>query len=44
MDRWLMVFDKPPYNKREASLFFLRKLWEIFILAHLAYYFDIGGF
>jgi hypothetical protein len=28
MDRWFMVFDKPPCNNREVPLYFLRKLWE----------------
>jgi hypothetical protein len=27
-----MVFDKPLYNKRDVPLYFLRKLWDEFIL------------
>jgi hypothetical protein len=44
MDRWFMVFDKPPCNNREVPLYFLRKLWEEFILGHHVNYFDIGEF
>jgi hypothetical protein len=29
MDRWFMVFDKPPWNNKEVvPLYFLSKLWE----------------
>jgi hypothetical protein len=44
MDRWFMVFDKPPYNNREVPLYFLRKLWTEFVLGHHVNYFDIGEF
>jgi hypothetical protein len=27
MDRWYMVFDKPPCNNKEMLLYFPRKLW-----------------
>jgi hypothetical protein len=32
MDRWYMVFDKPPCNNMEMPLYFLRKLWIEFIM------------
>ena len=32
MDRWYMVFDKPPCNNMEMPLYFLRKLWVDFIM------------
>jgi hypothetical protein len=44
MDRWFMVFDKPPYNNREVPLYFLRKLWEESMLADHVNYFEIGEF
>jgi hypothetical protein len=44
MDRWFMGFDKTPCNNREVPLYFLRKLWEEFILGHHVNYFDIGDF
>jgi hypothetical protein len=44
MDRWFMVFDKPPCNKREVPLKFLRKLWDEFILGQHVNYFDIADF
>jgi hypothetical protein len=44
MDRHFMVFDKPLYNNREVSLYFLRKLWVEFISGHHVNYFDIGEF
>jgi hypothetical protein len=40
MDRWYMVFDKPPCNNMEMPLYFLRKLWVDFIMGLL--YFDIS--
>jgi len=42
MDRWLIVFDKPPCNIEEVPLYLLRKLWEKFILGHHVNYFNIG--
>jgi hypothetical protein len=39
-----MVFDKPPYNNREVPLYFLRKLWDEFILGLHVNYFDMGEF
>ena len=44
MDRWYMDFDKPPCNNREVPLYFMRKLWDEFILGNHVYYFDIGEF
>jgi hypothetical protein len=44
MDRWFMVFDKPPCNNKEVPLYFLRKLWVEFVLGHHVNYFDIGEF
>jgi hypothetical protein len=44
MDRWYMVFDKPPCNNREMPLYFMRKLWVEFILGKHVNYFDIGEF
>jgi hypothetical protein len=32
MNRWYMVFDKPPCNNREMPLYFLRKLSVDFIM------------
>jgi len=32
MDRWYMVFDKPPYNNMDIPLYFMRKLWLEFIM------------
>jgi hypothetical protein len=40
MDIWFMVFEKPPCSNREVPLYFLRKLWLEFILAHHVNYFD----
>jgi hypothetical protein len=34
MDKWFMVFEKPPYNNMEVPLYFLRKLWAKFCLGH----------
>lgn len=49
-DRWWMVFDQPPRNNFEVSLYFLRKLYK-FILNEIPNYFDMrelqgrgGGF
>jgi hypothetical protein len=39
-----MVFDKPPCNNREVPLYFLRKLWDEFILGKNVNYFDMGDF
>jgi hypothetical protein len=39
-----MVFDKPPCNNKEVSLYFLRKLWEELFMGHHVNYFDIGDF
>jgi hypothetical protein len=39
-----MVFDEPPYNNREMPLYFMRKLWDEFILGKHVNYFDIGDF
>jgi hypothetical protein len=39
-----MVFDKPPCNNKEIPLYFLRKLWDEFILGKHVNYFDIGDF
>jgi len=44
MDRWFIVFEKPPWNNKEVPLYFLRKLWKKFILGHYVNYFDIGYF
>jgi hypothetical protein len=44
MDRWYMVFDKPLCNNREIPLYFLRKLWDEFILGKHVNCFDIGDF
>jgi hypothetical protein len=44
MDRWYMVFDKPPCNNREVPLYFMRKLWAKFIMGKNVNYFDIGKF
>jgi hypothetical protein len=44
MDRWYMVFDKPPCNNREVPLYFLQKLWAEFILGQHVNYFDISDF
>jgi len=44
MDKWLMEFDKRPCNNREVPLYFLRKLWEEFILGHHVNYFEISDF
>jgi hypothetical protein len=37
-----MVFDKPPCNNKEIPLYFLRKLWDEFILGKHVNYFDVG--
>jgi hypothetical protein len=42
MDRWFMVFEKPPCNNREVPLYFLRKLWAEFMLGHHVNFLDIG--
>jgi hypothetical protein len=39
---WYMVFDKPPCNNRVVPLYFLRKLWDEFILGKHVNYFDMG--
>jgi len=44
MDRWFMVFDKPPCNNRKVPLYVLRKLWVEFIFCHHVNYFNIGDF
>jgi hypothetical protein len=44
MDRWYMVFDKPPCNNKEVPLYFLQKLWAKFILGRHVKYFDMGDF
>ena len=44
MDRWFMVFDKAPKNNMEVPLYFLRKLWEEFVLGLHVNYFDITEF
>ena len=44
MDKWFMVFDEIPYNKKEVPLYFLRKLWVEIILGHHVNYFDISEF
>ena len=44
MDWWFMVFDKAPNNNMEVPLYFLRKLWEEFVLRLHVNYFDITEF
>lgn len=44
MDRWFMVFNKAPNNNMEVPLYFLRKLWEEFVLGLHVNYFDITEF
>jgi hypothetical protein len=41
IDRWFMVFDKPPYNNIEVPLHFLCKLWVEFIMGLHVNYFDM---
>jgi hypothetical protein len=44
MDKWYMVFDKPPCNNSEMPLYFLRKLWTEFIMGKHVNYFFTGDF
>ena len=44
MNIWFMVFDKPPYNNKEAQLHFLHKLLVNFIMGFHVNYFDISEF
>jgi hypothetical protein len=44
MDRWYIVFYKPPYNNTKMLLYFLRKLWAEFILGKHVNYFGIEDF
>ena len=44
IDRWYMVFDKPPCDNMDVPLYFLRKLWVDFILGKHFNYFDISEF
>ena len=39
-----MVFDKPPCNNVEVSQYFLRKLWDEFVLGFHVNYFNITEF
>jgi hypothetical protein len=39
-----MFFDKPPCNNREIPLYFMRKLWDEFIMGKHVNYFGIGDF
>ena len=39
-----MVFDMPPHNNREISLYFLRKMYVEFVLGKHVNYFDILSF
>jgi hypothetical protein len=39
-----MVFDKPSCNNKEVPLYFIRKLWDEFIMGKHVNYFDIGDF
>jgi len=44
MQRWFMVYDKPPCNNREVPQYFLRQLWVEFVLGLHVNYFDITEF
>ena len=44
MDRWFMVFDEDPHGNRDIPFYFLKKLYEEFILEKHVNYFDLLGF
>lgn len=44
MDSWFMVSHEVPNNNMEVALYFLRNLWEKFMLGLHVIYFDIGEF
>ena len=41
---WFMVFDMPPCNNVKVPRYFLRKLWDAFLLGFHVNYFDIIEF
>ena len=44
MEIWYMVFDIPPHNNREVSLYFLWRLYAEFMMGKHVNYFDTLGF